>query len=142
MDWIHKDIWKIMGKDFLVQVSRHEQERPEDLPPPGFDSEGIHRWCVYAYIYPKHSLFSRFDPQGGMFQDAARSLPLHCGVSYFEPHYYLNRKSKEIELTSFEIGADYHHIHDDEYTRMETTEQAYQVFKDAEELFEFLSKNK
>jgi len=137
-EWNRKDTWKRMGKNFLVKIDRHNVEIPSDLPM-CFDSEGGNRWCVYAYIYPKHPLFSKIEPDGGMFQDSTSNLPLHCGASYFEPHYYLNHESKKVELTSFQIGADYNHLHDTHYTRMETREEAYQVFADAEELFDYLS---
>lgn len=122
-DWDHKDVWRRRGKDFLIEITRHSVRAEE--------WEGPHRWAVYAYIYPKHPHFSAFEgPQ--MFQDAASMLPLHCGPSLLEYPMY------EGKVTSVKVGADYHHLHDERFSRYATKDEAYEVFKDAEELFEQL----
>lgn len=132
-DWSHKDIWRLFGRDFMVEVSRHEMPARGD-PPACFDSEGPHRWCVYAYIYPKHLHFAAFDGTERMLQDAARSLPLHGGPSFCRKH--LNADG---EVTSYQVGADYNHQHDWRYTQYATKDDARSVFNDAEELFEWLA---
>lgn len=124
--WRHKDCWKREGKDFVVEVTRHST-----LIQAEFDSEGPHRWCVYAYIYPKHPHFSKFDGPH-MWQDATSALPLHGGCSYIKYPMY------EGSVTCVQVGADYHHLHDEEFTHYATADEARSVFEDAAELFEKL----
>jgi hypothetical protein len=122
--WDHKDVWRRRGKDFLIEVTRHSV-KPVD------HWEGPHRWAVYAYIYPKHPHFGAFDGPN-MWQDATTALHLHGGCSVLEyPMYGGN-------VTSVKVGADYHHLHDSEYSFYETPGDAYRVFEDANELFEQL----
>lgn len=121
--WRHKDVWSLDGQDFMIQVSRHSVESYRE-----YDDTGPHRWCVYAYIYPKHRLFSTFDGPA-MWQDAATALPLHCGPSLLRWHYGDDGKP-----TSVQVGADYNHLHDDRFTNLATREEAGVVFRDAEEL--------
>lgn len=130
--WNHKDLWRMSGKDFMVEVSRHSEPVREDSG--CYDSEGPHRWCVYAYIYPKHPHFSAFNGTEDMWQDAAAMLPLHCGPSLCRKH--LNAAG---DVTSYQVGADYHHLHDWQYTQMATKDDARAVFNDAEELHTWLT---
>jgi hypothetical protein len=44
----------------------------------------------------------------------------------------------EGKVTSAKVGADYHHLHDDRFTHYATASDAYEVFGDADELFEQL----
>jgi hypothetical protein len=127
--WGHKDLWRKHGKDFLVEVSRHSAS-PSSLDIDG----GPHRWCVYAYIYPKHPHFSAFDTttKATLFQEAATVLPLHGYPSLCEYPMY------DGKVTSVKVGADYHHLHDAEFTRMATPEEAEEVFADAQRLFDWL----
>lgn len=124
-----REEWLQNGKDFLVMVRRHEEKKV----PTGtsFDREGPHRWCVYAYIYKGHPLFDQIDVKGDIFQDVFTQLPFHCGVSLFIPHLY----AKDATVASFEVGADYHHLHDEAYTHMPTPAEAWTVFQDAQQLF-------
>lgn len=132
-EWRHKDMWSMRGKDFMVQVSRHGEPMPESMRSYCYDEEGEHRWCVYAYIYPKHPHFAKFKGDQ-MWQEAATCLPLHAGPSYLRYHYDEDRK-----VTSVQVGADYNHLHDTHFTRYETREQAAEVFQDADDLFEMLA---
>lgn len=133
-NWEHKDLWKRYGKDFMVEVSRHQVGVFQEAE--RWSEEGPHRWCVYAYIYPKHPHFAKFSgPE--MFQDAACSLPLHCGPSFLRWHYADDGKP-----TSVQVGCDYNHLHDSQYTRMATKEEAQAVFNDAEKLFDWLAPSK
>lgn len=127
--WVHKDEWKREGSGFAVVVSRHSI--PESKHNIG---EGLQRWCVYAYIYPKHKYFDSIDLDGEMYQDACNAIPLHCGCSFFKVH-----KDREGKVCSVQIGADYNHYHDYYYTTLETQGEAVAVFDDAESLFEWLS---
>lgn len=124
----HKDEWMREGRDFLVTVTRHSVQTL-------YDHEGTHRWCVYAYVYPKHPHFARFDGTETMWQDAATALPLHRGPSLCRKHM-----SAEGEVTSYQVGADYNHLHDDYFTHYATPDDAREVFSDADRLFAWLDK--
>lgn len=124
--WDHKDAWRRRGNGFQVEIVRHT-ERPSSFSP----YEGPNRWCVYAYIYPKHPHFANF--QGpNMWQDAATQLHFHSGPSLLEYPMY------EGKVTCVKVGADYHHLGDDCFTHYSTPADAYEVFADADELFEQL----
>ena len=120
------------GDDFLVEVSRHAEPVREESG--CYDSEGPHRWAVYAYVYPKHAHFAAFNGTEEMWQEAAAQMPMHGGPSFCRKH--LNAKA---EVTSYQVGADYHHLHDWRYTQMATKDEAYSVFRDAEELHAWLT---
>ena len=126
--WRRKDIWSREGKNFFIEVSRHEQKRRDDE----YSHEGPHRWCVYAYIYPKHPRFAKFEGSA-MWQPAATALPMHGGPSLLTLHY-----ADDGKVMSVEVGCDYHHLHDDGYTHLENAQQAFGVFSDADELFDYL----
>lgn len=130
-EWRHKDVWGMDGKDFMVQVSRHSVTLIS--PGGGYDAEGPHRWCVYAYIYPKHPHFAAFDGTEAMWQDAAAMLPLHGGPSLCRKHLDADGK-----VTSYQVGADYNHLHDWPYTQYATKDDARAVFSDAAELHAWL----
>jgi hypothetical protein len=131
-DWRHKDIWSMDGKNFMIQVSRHSEPMREESG--CYDSEGPHRWCVYAYIYPKHPHFAAFNGTEEMWQDAAAMMPMHSGPSLCRKH--LNADG---EVTSYQVGADYHHLHDWAYTQQATKDEAAGVFDDARELHTWLT---
>lgn len=126
-DWVKKDIWKREGKDFSIEVSRHTTRYHDES-----SDEGVNRWCVYAYIYPTHPHFKKFEGDR-MWQDAATALPLHCGVSFLRYH-----RDDDGKVTSVQVGADYHHLYDNAFTFFETKEDAYRVFSDAGELYAWL----
>lgn len=122
-DWSHKDIWRMRGKYFLVEVSRHVEEVPEH--------EGPHRWCVYAYMYPRHPMFHSFDQNAGAM--AQSGLSCHSYPSYFRVH----RDSESV--TAIQIGWDYNHDGDDMYCHYATKDEAGSVFYDAERLVQSLT---
>ena len=126
-NWVHKDEWHRRGKDFLVTVKRHSVEL-SDLSP----HEGQHRWAVYAYIYPEHSYYKEFTTNE-MWQSAALAMPLHCGPSYFRRHMDVDGKT-----TSVQVGADYHHLHDDRFSHYATDDDATRIFADADHLHDWL----
>lgn len=126
-EWNHKEEWHKRGQDFLIVVKRHSVFHNDPM-------EGPHRWCVYAYVYPSHPYFGKFLPDGSMTQDACCAMPLHSYPSYFRAHW-----DREVEaITSFQVGADYNHLHDDRFTHHKTPEDAYEVFDDAQQLFDWL----
>ena len=123
--------WKRGSNGFLVVVNHHTSSINAELA----CGEGPHRWCVYAYIYQNHPHFEAFDGTEAMWQDAATILPMHGGPSLLRVH----TKYPDHAITSYQVGADYNHLHDDEYTHMANEIEAASVFRDADELFEWLS---
>lgn len=129
VQWSHKDEWKYQTRHFTVVVSRHCVSVPEWV---GVGQDGGNRWCVYAYIYPTHWLFSRFDESESISQDAARELNMHGGASLVSYHQRADK------VTSIQVGADYNHLGDNHYTFQSTKEDARSVFMDAADLISFL----
>ncbi len=127
-EWEKKDEWWKHGKDFMVCVKHYTVKVDESA---GYDSDMGHRWNVYAYIYPKHPHFAAFEGPR-VWQDASSAMPLHGGPSL------LKRPMFDGKVTSVQVGSDYNHLHDWEFCRMATQEEAYRVFADAEELFNWL----
>lgn len=127
-NWDHKSEWRKRGNNFMVTISRHDV-KPSELRDA---DEGLHRWAVYAYIYPKHRLFDSFIPDGEMWQAATSALPLHAAPSLFITHRAGDNKD---EVSAFQIGADYSHLYDDEYYRMDDSTFPNSVTHDAEQLF-------
>ena len=125
--WDHKDEWRQRGKDFLVTVTRHK------VVPSAIATDGPHRWAVYAYVYPDHPHFSKFDGTRSLSQEAATVLPLHAGASMVCYHY-----DQHCKITSVQVGADYNHLYDDGYTHCGDAGEAYAVFRDAGELYGWL----
>jgi len=115
--------WFFRGEMFLVEVKKTVYTRNID--------ENI--WCVYFYLYPKHKLFDKFKTDD-MFDDLVGNVPFHCGCTYSRWHH----SGDKIECK--EYGCDYNHIYDDRYLKYKTKEEAYQVFRDAKELFDWLSR--
>lgn len=126
------EVWKRAGENFLVQVNHYTQELHRDAKLMG---EGENRWNVYAYIYPQHPHFAAFDGTETMFQDAASTLPLHRGPSFCRIH--IDHSTGEI--CSYQVGSDYNHLYDDHFCHAETADEAQEVFRDADELFNWLS---
>lgn len=124
-DWAKKDIWTRRGEGFLIEVSRHTVESRDPY-------EGTNRWCVYAYVYPKHPHFKNFEGDR-MWQDAAAAMPLHCGPSLLSWTY-----AEDGTALSVKVGADYHHLGDDSFSHYESMGDAVTVFRDAEELYAWL----
>jgi len=123
-DWDHKDEWRKRGEGFMVVISRHNGATLDQY-------EGKNRWAVYAYIYPKHDMFVRFIATGSMWDQPY--LPGHSYPSYYRCH------TDESDITAHQIGFDYNHVGDSHYSHMDTKEDAYSVFNDGQELFNFLS---
>lgn len=128
--WNHKDSWQNRGKNFMVEVY-HYTEVQSELSMVYCDS-GPHRWNVYAYIYPKHPHFDKFDRGDGMWQGAASMLDFHGGPTFLAFPQFND------EVTCVKVGCDYNHLHDSYYTRLETCEDAEDVFADAQRLFDRL----
>lgn len=127
----HQDIWRLRGSGFLVTVVR----TTVDISPEyNFDNLGPNRWAVYAYIYPKHTCFAGFD-DSGIWQEAAMALHFHGGPSFFQFNY-----DKTGEKQSVQVGADYNHLYDEEFSHYATKDEAAEVFDDATQLYAYLQK--
>lgn len=134
-EWRHKDEWTRRGKNFLVKISRHA-DAEMDIIDGEYKATGRieNKWCLYAYFYPKHPHFSKFVIGDDMRQDAANFFDWHCGCSYLQRHCDANGTTFSIQ-----VGCDYNHLYDDRFLQMVTKEDAYEVFADAEALFETMS---
>ena len=88
-----------------------------------------HHWNVYVYIYPDHPMFDKIEEE----RIRLVSLPLHGGVSYHE--WFYNSTGAAI---CKKIGSDYQHAHDSRFTGYSTEDEAWEVFKDAEVLIQFM----
>lgn len=126
--------WKREGKGFMVMVNHYTEPTWRDEPA-CFDSEGMHRWCIYAYVYPSHPHFAVFDGTETMWQGAATMLPGHSYPSLLRIH----TKQPDNAITSYQVGWDYSHDGDWSYTQMADEKDACGVFADADELFDWLS---
>lgn len=123
--------WSKAGKACAVKVKRSDNVLH------GHGS-GPWQWCIYLYLYPAHPAFPLVDQAGSMSQDLFDELPLHGGCTYFRTHLYGPAEVpwKHEGTASVEIGCDYSHLHDDDYTR---DEDGAAVFADAEALLAFAS---
>lgn len=132
-NWKAKEVWTLRrGDKFTIEVvHQYREPMPESLALLG-ERDGGHRWNVYAYIYNKHPHFHQFDGVS-MFQQAAADLHLHSGPSLFAYHYYASG-----EIASVQVGCDYQHWNDEQYTFMADAESAASIFADARRLFDQL----
>ena len=124
-DWNHKESWYKNGDKFCVEIVKSKTCKV-------LYHGGDNLWCVYAYIYPEHQHFSRFSGES-IWQDSAKILPMHGGASMLRWHF-----DKEGIPVSVQVGADYDHIYDEDYRSCGTAEDAAPVFRDAQELFDWL----
>ncbi len=125
-EWAHKDTWRKEGNNFLVTI---EHFRIGYTPSRG---EGVERWCVYAYVYPKHPRFKAFKDTD-IRQDATNDLPLHGGCTYLRRH-----TDNDGAVCSIQVGADYNHLHDSFFTRLDSFHGS-EVQTDAARLFAVLA---
>lgn len=119
--WKPHKAWLIRGKTFSVEVKLHTASSSFD-----WDSDGEFRWCVYAYVFQKHPIFSTFE-NDHIYQTATESIPLHGGCSYL-------RRSPDV----VKVGCDYNHLYDEDFTYMKDPDDAHIVFSDAGALFDWL----
>lgn len=127
-DWKQSTHWLRRGDGFSVEI-KHSVDTVRD------DGKGPNRWCVYAYIYPGHPRLTLYDPgTHTLFQPISRLLGLHGGASYFVANH--DHKG----LTSVQIGSDYNHLYDFEFTIRGADEMPWDVANDADKLFGFLQR--
>jgi len=133
---IEKQEWKHKGNNFLVEVARWTDtsdraaknlllEELKDIIPDN-------HWNVYAYIFPKHPLFEKIINDN--LYNYGLDLPLHWGASYHSWDY--DSKGKVVFK---KIGSDYQHLNDERFGKYVTADDAWEIFKDADELIEFIN---
>lgn len=121
---VPKQEWSHKGGSFNIQVVHHFNARAED----GMD--GGHRWNVYAFIFPTHPLFAKFNLGSDDFwQEVCTNMPFHAGPSYLRRHFDVNGG-----VVCIQVGSDYNRLHDNEFTHYATAEGAMRVFMDAVDL--------
>lgn len=128
-EWQHKDVWRKSGNAFSVEIVHW-------FSPEFSSGDRIYprkeHWNIYAHLMPKHPLFSEYNlaedyPEG--------PIPFHGGVTWFLVH----RNLAGTEITSLEIGCDYAHCQDERFEEYATPEQAWEVFADAQGIFDMLN---
>ena len=128
-DFRKSDQWVLFGKRFNVVV-KHWQEEP--LPPDCSwgREDGRHRWGVYGYIFKGHAIFDTIEiHKAWPYTDA----PLHAGMSWWDV-----KRDVNMNVSVFEIGADYNHLGDDHHSWHATADDAGEVFRDARALHAWL----
>lgn len=127
----HSEEWKLPGTGFLVTVKRWARQAIPGVTPPG---EGMNVWNVYAYIYPRHSLFSEI-AEGYPSTHCVANFPMHKGANYLKAW----ADGSTGAITSYQVGCDYNYIADDWLTHISDPQAAEQVFSDALRLFDWLN---
>lgn len=124
-DYRKIDTWRRRSQSFCIEILHYAND------PTPTDYRGPHRWNVYAYIYPNHPRFAMFKEET-LFSDAV-NVPLHEGCSFVRAHVGLGGN-----VTSWQVGSDYNHLHDDRFANIERFDEAYKIIRDADRLFDFL----
>lgn len=119
--WRYKD----NGGLFVVDVVHWVDKRSLKMSPKPLE----HHWNVYVYIYPDHPMFDKIEEE----HTGSVSLPLHWGASYNRWTY-----DSSGSVICKKIGSDYQHIYDERFVGYSTEDEAWEVFKDAEELIQFM----
>ena len=133
-NWEKVESWRRRAENFLVEVKHFAAKSYGETFSMG---EGPHRWAVYVYIYPQHPFFKECEVTGGMRQRVANYLPFHLYCSFADVHVRVKEDGAH-EVTSFQFGADYHHLHDEFYTHMKDELEAGTVFAEAQELYDYM----
>lgn len=128
--WDHKDEWRKTGNNCRVVVSRHNGY---------YDTgrKGVNRWAVYAWIYPPHPLFAKFDGTNDCYQNGIDDMPFHGDITLLR--YHRGDSDKITEVTAIQVGADYDHLYDERYSFISTKDEAGDIFTDADLLLSWLN---
>jgi hypothetical protein len=116
IEYNKSESWATRGDNFCIEVKH-------------WKSGDSNRWNVYAHIFEEHPIFKDIEKQ--------KNLTLHWGPTYhklktvddIEKHKW-SKLSKTIT-----IGSDYAHLYDERFEMFSTKEDAWEVFEDAEILF-------
>lgn len=133
-----KHEWSSKNNTFNVTVVNHF--RDVSAVQSMFASEGHRaddggqRWNVYAFIFPQHPVFAKFDLKSDdIWQPAAVAMPFHSGPSFIRRHF-----DQSGGVSCIQVGSDYNQDMDERYRWAETPEQAMGVFSDAIDLITYL----
>lgn len=135
-EYKHKETWGRRGNNFYVEVVRWEimsAEKFDEYKQKWGSDTGRFVWNVYCYLYPNHPLFNASEKED-MFDCPVNSF--HGGSTFAE--WY---RKEDGTVSCKKYGCDYNHYQDEDFTHMESPNDAYEVFMDAENLFNELSKN-
>jgi len=121
----YKEIWGRREDDFFIEVVRWNSE---DI----LEGE-ISIWNIYCYIYPSHKLFNELTDES-IFGAEILNFPGRCAYCRFH-------RNTNGEIASKQYGNDYNPIWDEEIRKINNPEEAYEVFNDAEDLYNFLKGN-
>lgn len=130
----HKNCYVLSGEHFAVEITRHSVDI-------ALSFDGGQRWCVYAYIHPKHPFFkivNKIDPDdyfNSMYSLEVNNL-LHGGCTYFVK---INQKSYKMNNKYIKFGADYNHYEDKRFTFYKDLYEAFDVHDDAKRLYDYLN---
>jgi hypothetical protein len=117
-----KQTWKHTSKTFTVEVARWSDCDKENKE---------NKWNIYAYIYPKNPLFEKITSES--LYDYGADIPMHGGTTFHCWHF-----GKDGLIKSKQIGCDYQHLCDDRFLTYVTKESAWEIFRDADDLIEYL----
>jgi hypothetical protein len=126
-----KMLWYHKGDGYTVEVAMwsNPKER-EALPQNQIYTIPEYHWNVYVHIFPKHPIFGMVINE--KIFNYGINIPLHRGSSYHKWDY-----DSSGAVIAKHIGCDYQHLHDERFGTYKTKEQAWEVFRDADELIEF-----
>lgn len=131
-----KTMWYHKGAGYTVEVAVWSNPKERELLPQNLlDAIPEYHWNVYVHIFPKHPVFDMV-VKDELF-DYGADLPLHWGSSYHKWDYDASGT-----VIAKHIGCDYQHCDDDQFGKYKTKEQAWEVFRDADELIEFFEVRK
>lgn len=135
---VPKREWSSKHHTFNVQVVQHFRDvaatqelfQVHNLRP----DDGGWRWNVYAFIFPNHPAFAKFNPESDdMWQGVCTKMPFHSGPSYIRRHF-----DHRGQVSCYQVGSDYNHLSDELYTFMASEDDAVRVFSDAVDLITYL----
>jgi hypothetical protein len=119
MNWIKSEEWTIHKDTFSVVVKRLELEV--------YTGRGKNVWEINTYLYPEHKMIK---DKTDLSEDSF-VLPLQEMRNHFRINTYNNK------IVSVEIG--YTYGYDIKYNYYNTKEEAEVIFRQAEQLIEWLS---
>ena len=120
MHWQRSEVWQVQTDKYCVEIKH-------------WFSGDENKWNVYAYIYKTNPLFESMLADKSMWGEESCLMPFHGG-----PTYRREYQDDEGNASCVVVGSDYYHDGDHYYTTLETAEDAYSVFRDAEHLVAYL----
>lgn len=122
--WLYRDKSNTFSVEILKWSYNTDYSFPESFT-----------WNIYAYIYPKHALFTKIEQDKALFCDTG--LPFHGGITFNVWSY----DSNGIVFCK-KVGCDYNHCGDEKFINMVTEKDAHEIFEDAEKIIKFLKETK